>query len=84
MKMLGFVIALGVLYWAASTYAQSMIVAAAPCPVTPQTASVNVANLDAPRTEVAKLTGRWSEGEDYQLVLSPAGETSSGLRACAG
>lgn len=69
MKMLSFVIALGVLYWTLSALAQSMIGVSAPCPAAAETGKLELSSAGGSRAEIAKMSGRWGEGEDYRVVL---------------
>lgn len=89
MKMMGFVIMLGVLYWAVASYAQSMIVLAEPCadakeaPQMAQAAGEEGSLKSSPRI-AQRVSARWSADQDYQLVLFADTQSEAGERACAG
>ena len=81
MKMLGFMIAMTLVYWVMATYAHSIITTADPCPsaefVTAGTAAdYEPTQMSAAESAAVKLSGRWSAEGDYHIV-----ETAN---ACAG
>ncbi len=85
MKMLGFMIAMTLIYWVMATYAHSIIATADPCSSAEIAATgadrlsatdIDPAQMSVGEGAAVKLSGRWSAEGDYHIV-----ETA---KACAG
>lgn len=90
MKMLGFMIAMTLVYWVMATYAHSIIATVDPCPSAEfvsagadhlSAADADPAQISGGEEAAVKLRGRWSVEGDYQMI-DRAGATAPS--ACAG
>ncbi|WP_428409424.1 hypothetical protein [Hyphococcus sp.] len=71
MKMLGFMIALTLVYWVMASYAQSLVRIAEPCPSAVEFAAASAADANpgaGARETVVRLQARWSQTDAYETT----------------
>lgn len=85
MKMLGFMIAMTLVYWVMANYAHSIISSVEPCPSAEiaatasnrlSAADIEPVHMDAGEGSAVKMSGRWSSEGDTHIVEA--------AKACAG